>query len=392
MRKTVLLIIFAGVAIALTLLLALALYSTASSEARPVPARANTSGKPDRLVLHFPPGAPQLAYLRIAPVEEIPEPAADALPAHITYDEDATARVSSPIAGRVIRLLAKPGDRVTAGQALAWLDAPEYGAAVADLAKARAALERDEQAYKRAKLLFDGGVLARRDLESTTADLAQSRAEERRATGRLKNLAPYGDPAEAGNERYVLRAPISGMLVDRQVNPGSEVRPDAPGPLFVITDPARLWVLADLPENAIGVARNGQRAVVDVDAWPGEHFSGQVAYVGAVLDAASRRVPVRVTLANRDGRLRPEMFGRVTLLADSQKKVIRVPNSAIITEGVNHFVFVEKETGVLEKRAVTTDRQDRDYSILARGLNTGERIVTQGALLLNTEFDGGGQR
>lgn len=378
-----------GAALAGVLLLALTLYGTAKSESPLPQSTAMPAVARDHNLLRFPPGAPQLAYLRIAAIEAIPEPATDPLPARITYDEDVTARISSPIAGRVIRLLAQPGDTVKAGQPLLELDAPEYGQALSDLAKSRAAEQRDEKAYARAKLLYDNGVIARRELESAQADLAQSRAEEQRALGRFRNLVPFGKETGGNDGHYILRAPIAGVLVDRQVNPGSEVRPDAPNALFVITDPARLWVLVDLPERAVSAVHPGESALIEVDAFPDAHIGGRVTYVGTVLDPNTRRIPVRVAVENPDRRLRPEMFARVTLLADTGNTVVRAPNTAIITEGVNHFVFVEKAPGTLEKRTVQLAHQTADHSIVAEGLANGERIATQGALLLNSEFETG---
>lgn len=386
-RKTILSAAVAGASFGAVLLVALAMYGSFSSErpsgsAAPVAERA-------RNFLHFAPGAPQLAYLNLAPVEEIPEPVSEPLPARIAYDEDVTARVSSPIAGRVLKLLANPGDTVKAGQPLLLLDAPEYGAAVADAAKARAAFQRDDQAYQRARLLFDAGVLARRDVESAEAERAQSLAEDRRANARLRNLAPFGNIDGDNGEHFTLRAPISGILVDRQVNPGTEVRPDAPNPLFVITNPRRLWVLVDLPERDLGTAHIGQAALLETDALPGERFEARIAQVSAVLDPNTRRIPLRLAFSNRDGRLRPEMFARVTLVGDPDKKVIRVPNTAVMTEGVNQFVFVAKTAETIEKRPVKLAQQSNDYSVVAEGLHDGERIVTKGALLLNSEFEGG---
>src|SRR6185436_11784679 len=130
--------------------------------------------------------------------------------------------------------------------ALAELDSPDLAAAVADLRKAEADEARKRYALERARTLYEGQVLAKKDMESAQADFAQARAETERAALRLRNLAPAG--AREDN-RYVLRAPISGVVADRQANPGMEVRPDLPNPLYVITDPAKLWVLIDLPER-----------------------------------------------------------------------------------------------------------------------------------------------
>ncbi len=339
----------------------------------------------DRNILHFAPNAPQLAYLRIQAVVDVPEPASEPLPARIAYDEDHTARVHSPVAGRVLRIIAQPGDKVAAGQPLVWLDSPDVGSALTDAAKSEADLRQKKFAYERAKMLFDSQVSARKDFEMAEADLSQSRAEARRAALKLHNFL---QGATISGERIALRAPIAGIVAERQLNPGAEVRPDAPGPLFVITEPAHLWAIVDLPERDLAKVHTGQAIDLELDAFPEEYFSARVSMIGAALDANSRRIQIRCVLPNPGHRLKPEMFARATLLADTRRRVLRVPNGALVMTGLHSFVFVETAPGVLEKRPVAISSEGRDYAIITDGLKAGDRIVTTGALLLNSELSG----
>jgi cobalt-zinc-cadmium efflux system membrane fusion protein len=335
--------------------------------------------------LRFPTGAPQLASLRITAAEEAPVPLAEPLSGRITYNENVTARVSSPVAGRVISLKAQPGDAVKLGDTLMVLDSPDYAASVADLRKAEADQIRKQQSYERAKTLYEGQVLARKDLELADADLRQSQAETVRTRLRLRNLR--ADPTEAG--QLALRAPLAGIVADRQANPGMEVRPDLQTPLFVVTDPKRLWVLIDLPERNLGKVKVGLPVTVEVDAYPGERFVAVIERVGEVVDATTRRVQVRCAVSNPERRLKPEMYARVTLIADENKKTVRVPNSALVTQGLYAYAFIEIEPGVFQRREVTLSVQDREYSYVAAGIKPRERVVTTGALLLNSELSSG---
>ena len=343
----------------------------------PAPAAPREPG-----TLRYAADAPQLAALKIRVAEELPVPLAEPLNGRITYNENFTARVSSPIAGRIVSLRLQPGDAVKAGDTLLALDSPELAQAVADLSKAQADETRKRLAFERSTKLYAGEVLPRKDLESVEADLAQARAEAERARLRLRNLAPSG----GARENYVLRSPINGVVSERKANPGQEVRPDLADPLFVITDPTRLWVMIDLPERNLSKVEPGHPVAVEVDAWPGERFPGTIEKVGETVEPATRRIQVRCTLPNPARRLKPEMYARVTLLADEQQRALRVPNGALITEGLYSHLFVEKSTGVFEKRRVALRLQDRDYSYIASGLNPGERVVASGALLLNSDL------
>jgi cobalt-zinc-cadmium efflux system membrane fusion protein len=165
-----------------------------------------------------------------------------------------------------------------------------------------------------------------------------------------------------------------------------EVRPDLAAPLFVITDPTRLWVIADLPERALAKVAVGHSASVEVDAYPDQRFDAIIERVGEVVDPATRRVPLRLRVGNPDRRLKPEMYARVRLLADAARSAVRVPNSALVTSGVYSYVFVETEPGVFARRKVSLAFEDRDWVYVADGLAVGDRVVTAGALLLNSEL------
>jgi cobalt-zinc-cadmium efflux system membrane fusion protein len=337
--------------------------------------------------LHFAPGSPQLSFIKVEAVQALPEPLLEPLSARVAYDENHTVRVSSPIAGRVTRIQVQPGDRVAAGQPLVTLDSPEFAAAAADLAKSGADLQQKQKAYARSGELYQGGVIAHKDFEAAENDLRQAEAENLRARLRLRNLD--AGSGGTGSAAYTLRASIAGVVAERNVNPGAEVRPDAPNPLFVITDPTHLWVMIDLPERHLGKVHVGQKVTIEVDAYPGGDFWGQVSSIGEVLDPATRRVQVRCVVDNRSRRLKPEMYARVTPIEDERVKLPRVQNSALITQGLYSFVFVEKEPGLFEKRQVTLGLQGRSESYVRQGLEAGERVVSAGALLLNADLAGG---
>jgi len=332
--------------------------------------------------VHFDPGAAQLASIRVEPASLAPVPLGEPLHARLAYDENRTVRLGVPIAGRVTQLSRQPGDTVRAGAALLTLDAPELAAAVADRHKASAEEQRRRLALERAQRLVDVGVLPRRELEAAQAEADTARAELRRAERRLGNLSPgEGEPAE-----FVLRSPIDGVVAERRVNPGAEARPDAADPLFVITDATHLWVIIDLPERELALVRPGQRALVRADAWPNERFLATIERIAATVDPATRRVQVRAALENPECRLKPEMYVQVTLLPDQGQRAVRLPNAALVTQGLYSYVFVEGPPGFFRRRKVVLGAQDRTHAFVSEGVEAGEFVVTTGALLLNSEL------
>lgn len=335
--------------------------------------------------IRFAENAPQLAFLQIKQVDDYPEPLVESLNARLAYDDNHTARVFSPIAGRVLKITADAGREIRAGEELLMLDAPDYAQATADDVKAKADMQRKRQAYERATELLKVNGISQKDMEAAEADFHQAEAEVQRAEARLHNLQSV---ASVTDGKFVLRAPISGTISERQVNLGSEVRTDGTNPLFVITDPRKLWALIDLPELYLDKVRVGQPVSVEVDAYPGEVFKARVTVIAEALDPVTRRIQVRAEIDNGSRRLKPEMFARATPVADSRHNIPRIPNTALFLQGLHSFVFVEQSPGVLQRRQVDLGLQSHDYSYVKEGLHAGERVVTTGALLLNSELAG----
>jgi cobalt-zinc-cadmium efflux system membrane fusion protein len=329
----------------------------------------------------FTANSPQLANLKVEPVIEITASTTSPLNGKITFDENYTSRISSPILGRALSIKAQIGDKVKAGQVLMTIDSPELGSALADARKAYADLQLKNKAFERNSLLLEGGVIARKDLETSQSDLAQAVAEEQRANARLKNLGAQRN----ADESFMLRAPIAGVVVDRQVNPSSEVRPDAPAPLFIITNPEHLWASIDLPERDLAKVVPGQKLAIQVDAYPDEIFSGNIDSIGVMVDPATRRINVRCTVQSR-GKLKPEMYAQISPLNTQNIKVIRLANTALITEGLYSYVFVEVSPNHFKKRRVSLNSQEREFATVKTGLSVGERVITSGAFLLNSEL------
>lgn len=351
-------------------------YLAAPEKKAPAPAAVPAG---NGLSLRFAEGAPQLAYLHIEAAAAYPLPLLEALSGRLTYDDNVTARVFSPVAGRVLKIPVQAGDRVRAGQPLLTLDVPDY----ADLRKAESERMTKRAAFERAKVLFENEVVARKDFEAAENELRAANAEVERSQARLRSLTPL-----AGQAGFALRAPLAGIVTERQASPAMEVRPDQANPLFVVSDPTRLWAIVELPEKDLAKLRVGQTVNIEVDAYPERRFAGQVLAIGDVLDAQSRRVPVRCAVRNDERLLKPEMFARITPESEGEK-LPRVPNTALVTEGLHVYIFVEKAPGLIEKREVRLSFRGHTVSFVGSGLRAGERVVTTGALLLNAELGGG---
>lgn len=373
--KLILLTVIAGLAATIVFLVRQKSIEHEASLEKPKPSQSEPG------IVRFAAGEPQLSSIRAEVVRSEPMPVAEPVNGRFVYDENATSRVTSPLLGRVIALRAGVGDRVARGAALLEVDSPDLANAEADLAKASSDELRKKLAYERARRLHDHEVIARKELEAAEADYRQSQADTQRSSLRLRSLQSSGHQ----NGKFVLRAPLSGVVVERNANPGQEVRPDLEAPLFLISDISRLWVLVDVPERSLASVHAGQTVAIETDAYRDQQFTATVERIGVAVDPVTRRVQVRCTILNADGKLKPEMFARVSFLASGERKGIRVPNTALVTEGIYSFLFVEMSSGTFEKRKVSLALHGNDHSFVDSGLSEGERVVVEGALLLHSE-------
>ncbi|HET8732493.1 MAG TPA: efflux RND transporter periplasmic adaptor subunit [Anaeromyxobacteraceae bacterium] len=331
----------------------------------------------------------QVADARIG-VEEArvrPVDAPVVAPARIAFNDLKVVHVFSPVAGRVTRVVAHPGERVRKGATLAVVHSPDVGQAVADLARAHADLVLADQEERRQKELFEARAGARRDLETAVANAAKARAEFGRADEKARLLRSEGLTA---NQEFEIKSPLDGNVIARAITPGMELQGQYAGgqavELFTIGDPDAVWVLADvfaidLPRLAVGAP-----ARVTLPAFPGRTFGGKLAWIAGALDPASHAARIRVTLDDPGGDLRPEMLGTVEI-AGRARDALAVPRSALLRLGEGWVVFVEQGRSPdgrtrFVRRSVEIEDDGGDVVAVVRGLTPGEKVASTGAILL----------
>ena len=334
--------------------------------------------------LRFAPGHPQLALLGIA--NAMPSKAIVVeLPARLVWNEEHTQRIYPAFAGRVVSIKADVGQAVKPGSLLAQLASPDYGVAQADTAKASADVRLTQKSLQRQRELFDAGIVARKDLDIAEADAARSQAESQRAEARTRL---YGGGAGV-NQQLALMAGINGIVVERNLNPGQEVRPDQTGPgmpaLFVVTDPSSLWVQIDAREAELGTLKPGSSFELVIPTLAGRKFVGRVTAAADYIDAATRTIKVRGVVANPDRALKAEMLATARIERIPGPGVV-IPSQAVSLLGTKHTVLVQVQPGVFESREVQMSYQGPRESVVSSGLEVGEQVVNENMLLLARAF------
>jgi cobalt-zinc-cadmium efflux system membrane fusion protein len=372
------------------------------------PAHSDISSQSRKGLTRYTPTPAEWATLTIDPVTERVFRAEHVTEGKIAVDEDRSTPVFSPYAGRVTKLLARPGDGVTQGQPLFVIEAADtvqaqndFVAAVTGLNKAKSQLELAQIQDNRAKDLFEGKAVPLKDYQQTQAALVSAQNDLRSADialeaarNRLRILGLSDDAIAAFqqkgiiNREVIIDAPIAGTVVQRKIGPGQYVNSGASDPVFVIGDLSTVWLTAFVRETESSAVSVGQEISFSVLALPGRALTARINYVSAAIDPSTRRLLVRATIDNPGGLLKPEMFANVTIYSAGDHPAVGVPKQALIYEGDQVRVWVAHDDKSIELRQIKTGLSNGDLVEVKGNLKPGEQIVTKGSLFIDRAASG----
>ncbi len=312
-------------------------------------------------------------------------------PATVQPNENEVAEVTSLIRGRVVEVYVDFGQDVKKGELLALLHSTDLGLAEAAYLKATAKLHEAELAYERARDLHRHRAVSLAEFQKREAEWRTARAEAREARNRLELLGvPEQEIRRLDREQTIradvpLRAPFAGRVIMRNITRGEVV--ETTQKLFTIADLSDVWVVANVPEKDIHFVRMNQSVEVVAAAYPHAVFSGTITYIGDVLDPATRTMRLRVTVPNPEKILKPEMFAIVRVYAQPRPGVLTVPLAAVQSGPTGKMVFVQRNEGQFEARAVKLGEETEEVAVVLDGLGEGELVVTKGAFVLKSEAE-----
>jgi len=321
----------------------------------------------------------------------------------IAFNEEVMTPVFAPYTGRVISLLAKPGDVIKQGSPLFEIDTPDLVQVESDLisasiglAKSNAGLELARRAEDRQHRLYTNKAVSLKDWEQSQADLKGAEREVRAAEALLavsrSRLRVFGktdaEILRVETEHQVDRvtrvlSPIAGTITTRKVGPGQYVKVDSPDPLFTVANLSTVWLVADVYESDLPLLKAGQPVEVHVAAFPGEVFTARIAYIAPAVDPTTHRAGVRAVIDNRGQRLKPDMFASFRIVTSSEIQSLAVPCTAITRDGDKTSVWVAGQANQFARRQVAAGIEQNGYTQILSGLQLGDRVVSQGSLFIS---------
>ena len=295
-----------------------------------------------------------------------------------------TVALKARVDGQIVEVTFKEGEEVRKGSVLFKIDPRPYEATLrqAEATQARDVAQRDQarSQERRYQELLQKNFVSKEAYAQirTNADSAEAVAQASKAAV---------DSTRLNLEYCTIRSPIDGYPGKIQIQMGNLVKANDTNPLVVLNQVHPIYVSFAVPEQSLAALRTYmKKGALSVDAGPPNSgkiaASGTLVFVDNAVDATTGTIKLRARFANQDNALWPGQFVTVSLKLYDQKGAIVVPAQAVQTGPDGQYVFVVKPDMTTEVRKVTVERAEGDNAIIARGLQTGEQIVTRGQLRL----------
>ena len=306
------------------------------------------------------------------------------LPGEIRFNEDRTAHVVPRVAGVAESVAANLGQNVRKGQLLAVLSSAAISEQRSELLAAGKRLALARTTYTREKQLWEEKVSAEQDYLQARqalreAEIAVSNAQQKLAA----NGAGVGAGSGGGLNRFELRAPFDGVVVEKHLAVGEAVQETTQ--VFTISDLRSVWAEMRVAATDLPAVRVGEKATVRATAFDSS-ATGEVAYVGALIGQETRTAPARITLPNPEGVWRPGLFVNVELTASMQQAALAVASSAIQRLDQQQAVVFVPVPGGFRAQPVRVGRADAKATEVLEGLKPGQPYVAEGSFVLKAEL------
>lgn len=308
--------------------------------------------------------------------------------AHVQTDATRIARVGSPVAGRILKVIVFEGQTIRAGTVLATLHSTSLSDTQVSLVKAFSDHALAEAATKRAEQLVDADVIGRAELERRRAELLQASTEvasfrtQLRGLGMSKAQISNLESTRRISADYSIVTPRGGTVLERKITAGQVVQPADPA--FTVADLSSVWITANVPEEDAGHLQRGMEVVVRIPALPAEKVTGHLSYVAPIVDPVTRTVEVRMQLVNSRGLFKPDELATMLFTGHTTRE-LTVPQTSIVREENKDHVFVESAPNRFILREVELGEETGDHRVVRSGVTGTERIVLDGAFHLNNQ-------
>jgi len=294
----------------------------------------------------------------------------------VDFNTDKVVNVFPLVSGNVTDVHVMPGDYVHAGEELGVVKSAEVANYNSNLINAQANERLTARQLEQQKDLYKSGLASQVDITNAEVNYEQAVAA-RIAAEKILNINGNNK-----NGEFVIKAPVDGFIVQKNVTNGMSIRTDNGGTLFTISDLNNVWVQANVYEENIGNVHEGDAVDVSVTAYPDKIFKGKVDKLMNVLDPTTKVLKMRVVLDNPGFILKPQMFATVSVNNDEHKQAVAIASSDLIFDHSQYYVITVKGKKDVQIRPVEVITINGKTAYIKSGLNNGERLIGSSALLI----------
>ncbi|HZW69747.1 MAG TPA: efflux RND transporter periplasmic adaptor subunit [Hanamia sp.] len=322
-----------------------------------------------------------LKTIRIDSIVKCPLVNTITLTGKVSFDEDKVARIFPMVSGVITNVTAQLGDHINAGQRLGVIRSGEMAGYSNDLVTSKTNLLIAQKNLDASEDMYKSGLLSEKDFLTAKEMYKQAESQLNRSKEVLQ--------INGGNTQgaFVVKSPISGFVVEKQINNDMAIRGDNSNNLFTISDLKNVWILANVYESNISQVHAGDEVEVTTLAYPGRVFHGKVDNIFNVLDPTNKVMKIRIVLSNPDYALKPEMFASVTVLSKSDSEALCVPSGTLIFDHSQYFVLVYKSRSDVRVTPVQVISTNADKSYISGNVHVGDRLIGSNVVLIYGELN-----
>ena len=323
-----------------------------------------------------------LKTIQIDSVMECPLINALSLTGKVSYNEENVSKVFPLVSGIISDIKVQSGDYVQKGQTLGIIRSAEMAGFANDLVTANTNLVNAKKNLDASEEMYKTGLIAERDMVAAKSSYEQAEAQVTKATNVL-NIMGGNTQSE-----FVVKAPVSGFIVDKQVTNNTAIRTDMASSLFTISDLKNVWVWANVYESNISRVHQGDEVQVTTLSYPDRIFMGKIDKIVNVLDPTNKVMKVRTVLANPDYALKPEMFATVNVTNKSNTQSLCVPSSALIFDHSQYFVLLYNRNSDVRITPVQVLSKYGNKTFINGTLRQDDRVISSNTVLIYQALNG----
>ncbi len=300
------------------------------------------------------------------------------LSGEVGFNENKVVKVFPFSSGQVLEVKVSLGDRVSAGQVLAIIKSADIAGNYSDLKTTASDIAIAKRQMENTKSLYEKGISSEKEYEESKENYQKALNANQKIHDALR-INGGGNTSASGS--YMVKAPISGFIVEKKANAGSFIRPDNAESLFTISNLKDVWIWANVFESDIARIHEGYTAIVKTLAYPDRVFRGRIDKISEVLNPDNKVMRIRINLPNDGLLLKPEMFTSILIEHTDQSKAISIPADAMIFEGGKNYVIIYKDRCNLQLVEVLVIKTENNRVYISHGLNEGDIIISRNQVL-----------